>query len=69
MARIDPMIDSLHTVELLVLVSPQLRLHFPYTLDYLHNNGTMAFHDKDGIRSLWVFTVEDEHDGNATTNN
>lgn len=54
MARIDPMIDSLHTVELLVLVSPQLRLHFPYTLDYLHNNGTMAFHDKDGIRSLWV---------------
>lgn len=41
------MTDSLHAaVLLLVLVFPQLRLCFPYTLDYLHKNDTVAFHDK-----------------------
>lgn len=47
------MIDSVCTaVALLVLLSPQLRLHFPCTLDYLHENDTVAFHDKDDVKRL-----------------
>lgn len=47
------MIDSLHTAAALSgLVSLQLGLYFPYTLEHLHKNDTVAFHDEYDHKSL-----------------